>query len=83
MWNSSTDIDELRTLLEGLYPDVHIANRGLALLAARIRNLEDASLVIDPPSQLWRGQSINHSIHRHEGTTILWRDNYGANNYAK
>ena len=41
MWNSSTNIEDLRTLLEDLYPGVHISSRAVALLAAQIRNLEN------------------------------------------
>jgi hypothetical protein len=74
MWNSSTNIAELRTLLEDLYPDVHIASSGVALLAAQIRNLEHASLVIE---------SINPSTNVTMAPTIHWRSNYGANDYSK
>ncbi|HJT81136.1 MAG TPA: hypothetical protein VJ719_08060 [Chthoniobacterales bacterium] len=41
MWNPSINIEDLRTLLEDLYPDVHISSRGVTLLAAQIRNLEN------------------------------------------
>jgi hypothetical protein len=41
MWNSSTNIDDLRTLLQRLYPNVYISNRGLVLLDAQMRNPEN------------------------------------------
>ena len=77
MWNFSTNNDELRTLLENLYPDVHIANKGVALLAAQIRNLENKSDLV--------GNQIDHTVHRTVMmvATIHPRTNYGTDNYPK
>jgi hypothetical protein len=41
MVNPTTNIDDLRALLEQLYPDIHISGSGVALLAAEIAELDD------------------------------------------
>jgi hypothetical protein len=50
MQNSqTTSMSNLRTLLEGLYPDVYISTTGLALLAAQIGNGENKREPVPTP----------------------------------
>jgi hypothetical protein len=41
MRNPATNTDDLRALLERLYPDIEISGTGVALLAAQIAELEN------------------------------------------
>jgi outer membrane murein-binding lipoprotein Lpp len=54
MRNLSTDASDLRALLEKLYPDIYIANSGVALLAAQIAQLENRCHLMRDQNYFWR-----------------------------
>ena len=86
MWNSSTNNDDLRTLLERLYPHVHIANRGVALLAAQIHNLgNECDFIGDRVGFAATAPHVDQVVAKTFTTVpvIRLRTNYGTNNYPK
>ena len=85
MQNSFTKIDDLRTLLEDLYPDVRISRRGVALLAAQIGELEDKCELIrnriDVPGAASDLTTMETPVLW--PPTLYWGTNYGTNNHTK
>jgi hypothetical protein len=69
MVNPTTNIDDLRALLEQLYPDIHISGSGVALLAAEIAELDDRCEFVHARVLL--------------PLRIDRKGTYGTNNYAK
>ena len=77
MTNPSTNTNDLRTLLQRLYPDVHISATGMALLAAQISQPQNHCGII--------GNRNESRIHNAVPMlpTIQPRYNYGTNDYSK
>lgn len=71
------DTNDLRTLLEGLYPDVHISATGMALLAAQISQLQNHCDILHNRIQ----QRVHNPVPL--TPTIQPRYNHGTNDYSK
>ena len=82
----ATNTDDLRALLESLYPDIEISGTGVALLAAQIAELENRCELmherIDHRAAQERARAImrTRAFFPHE---IDHEGKYRTNNYAK
>jgi hypothetical protein len=86
MVNPTTNIDDLRALLEQLYPDIHISGTGVALLAAEIAELDDRCELVYAGADHHPARNVGAQM---PGTRILLPlkidrlAKYGTNNYTK
>jgi hypothetical protein len=82
----SPSTDELRKLLERLYPDIVISSTGVALLAAQITDLENRYEIMHTRID---HQPSRKSGHKMTAQRVLFprrinRENkYGTHNYSK
>ena len=86
MVNPTTNIDDLRALLEQLYPDIHISGSGVALLAAEIAELDDRCEFVHARADHQAARNVRTQM---VGARVLLplkidrKGTYGTNNYAR